>query len=169
MQTVPAPCAAPMNVAAGQDYWCGGSWLTSEPVSTGDNGSVQLTIPGGIHVQWDAYQQLRARPASSRWGANRDSASTLFRPAGCPPNVMGDCPVWEMVGRLDPTTVTASRSPIPDSTPSPQPSQQPQVDCLGGLEPATCDNSLPVALAAVSSSGWSPVHVWISSGQLCPL
>jgi hypothetical protein len=40
--------------------------------------------------------------------------------------------------------------------------------CIGGLSPATCDSAANVALAAATSSGWTPTAVWIDSGQLCP-
>ena len=63
-------------------------------------------------------------------------------------------------GPVPPTASTPSSPPL-----SPQP---PVVDCLGGVEQATCDRVLPVALAAVGPSGWTPTHVWINSGFFCP-
>jgi hypothetical protein len=45
---------------------------------------------------------------------------------------------------------------------------KPTMDCLGGVPQSTCDQVLPVALAAVASSGWTPTHVWINSGFFCP-
>src|SRR5262249_50532522 len=53
-------------------------------------------------------------------------------------------------------------------SPSPLPSVAPIVDCLGGLDQATCDSALLVALAAVKPSGFTPTHIWFSSGNLCP-
>jgi hypothetical protein len=58
------------------------------------------------------------------------------------------------------------------STPIPSPTAASEaliVDCLGGLEQATCDEVLPVALLVVGSSGWTPVHVWLNSGLLAPM
>ena len=42
------------------------------------------------------------------------------------------------------------------------------VDCLGGVPPATCEQVLPVVLTAVAPTTWTPTHVWINSGFLCP-
>ena len=33
---------------------------------------------------------------------------------------------------------------------------------------ADCSETLRLVLAAVAGTGWTPVHVWINSGQLCP-
>jgi hypothetical protein len=40
--------------------------------------------------------------------------------------------------------------------------------CEEGVDQATCDESARVALAAVTSSGWTATHVWVGSGELCP-
>jgi len=41
-------------------------------------------------------------------------------------------------------------------------------ECLGGVPQATCDQILPLVLAAVAPSGWTPTKVWIGGGSLCP-
>jgi hypothetical protein len=53
-------------------------------------------------------------------------------------------------------------------TSSSRPTATPAMDCLGGVPQATCDQVLPVVLAAVAPSGWTPKHVWINSGSFCP-
>ena len=56
------------------------------------------------------------------------------------------------------------------ATPSPSvPVGSPTVACLGGLDQATCDETLSVVLRAVAPSGWTPTHVWINSGSLAPI
>ena len=40
--------------------------------------------------------------------------------------------------------------------------------CVGGVAPSTCDEAVRVAFAAVAGSGWTPTHVWVDSGVLCP-
>jgi hypothetical protein len=42
------------------------------------------------------------------------------------------------------------------------------LDCLGGLEQKTCDKVVEVVLRTVAPSGWTPVHVWVTSGSLAP-
>ena len=54
------------------------------------------------------------------------------------------------------------------ATPVPGASGPATESCIGGLSPATCDHAANVALAAVTSSGWTPTAVWIDGGQLCP-
>jgi hypothetical protein len=45
----------------------------------------------------------------------------------------------------------------------------PVIDCLGGIDPSTCDRAVKVTLAAVDSAGWTPTRVWINSGLLAPI
>ena len=52
---------------------------------------------------------------------------------------------------------------------SSSPPATPTMDCLGGVPQSTCDRVLPVVLDAVAPSGWGPSHVWINSGNLCPV
>jgi hypothetical protein len=115
LQTAAAPCAAPPDMSAAHDYWCGGSWLTDEETDITSGGSVQLTVSGGSHVQWDAYREFAPNPSADATGGEARQGTYLVKPAGCPPNVMGDCPVWQMVGRLDPP-MTASPAASPDAT-----------------------------------------------------
>jgi hypothetical protein len=126
MQTPPAPCAAPPNMSAPQDYWCGGSWITSEATTSGDGGGVTLTIPGALHVQWDAYDQFAPDPQKgSSEGVPREG-TYLVSPAGCPTNVMGDCPVWKLVGRVDsPMPVASGQTPEPNPVATAMPTQVP--------------------------------------------
>jgi hypothetical protein len=44
-----------------------------------------------------------------------------------------------------------------------------QIECLDGLEPATCEKAAIVVLRAVSASGWTPTHLWINDGSLAPV
>jgi hypothetical protein len=45
---------------------------------------------------------------------------------------------------------------------------QPAITCHGAVDLAACNSAAEEALRAVTESGWSPVHVWINTGQLCP-
>jgi hypothetical protein len=40
--------------------------------------------------------------------------------------------------------------------------------CVGGVSQTTCDDATRVALAAVAAQGWTPTHIWVNSGVLCP-
>jgi hypothetical protein len=63
----------------------------------------------------------------------------------------------------------SSPAAVPPTSPSPSAaSGEPAMECLGGLDQATCDKALKVVLATVASSGWTPTHVWINSGTLAP-
>jgi hypothetical protein len=42
------------------------------------------------------------------------------------------------------------------------------VECDGGVDRATCDAATALALKTVEPSGWTPTHVWINTGLLCP-
>jgi hypothetical protein len=42
------------------------------------------------------------------------------------------------------------------------------IECVGGLEQATCDKAIEVVLRTVAPSGWTPMHGWINSGSLAP-
>jgi len=44
-----------------------------------------------------------------------------------------------------------------------------EIECLGGLDQAVCDKAAKVVVAAVTSSGWTPRHIWINSGSLAPI
>ena len=103
LQTAAAPCVAPPDFSSSQDYWCGGSWLLpGKPVPPTD-GTIHLQYPDSLHVQWSAYQDFAENPQTTGVnGGDPERGIYLVQPAGCPPNVMGDCPVWEMVGRLKP-------------------------------------------------------------------
>jgi hypothetical protein len=54
-------------------------------------------------------------------------------------------------------------SPLPSADSGP-----PAIECLGGLDQATCDSAAEVVLDTVAPSGWTPTHVWINSGSLGP-
>jgi hypothetical protein len=60
-------------------------------------------------------------------------------------------------------TPTASRSAAPGT------SETAVIECLGGLEQATCDKAVEVVLRTVAPSGWTPTHAWISSGSLASM
>jgi hypothetical protein len=45
----------------------------------------------------------------------------------------------------------------------------PVIECEAGFDRATCDKAAAVAVLAVAQSGWTPTHVWISSGSLASM
>ena len=68
----------------------------------------------GLHVQWDAYDEFAQDPVlEGPRGAEPRFGTYLVRSAGCPPVVMGDCPVWSAVGRLDSFTPTVPVGDFP--------------------------------------------------------
>ena len=58
--------------------------------------------------------------------------------------------------------------PTEIGSPSASTASEPAMDCLGGVPQLTCDQLLPLVLTAAAGSGWTPTHVWINSGLLCP-
>jgi hypothetical protein len=109
LQTAAAPCVAPPDFSTSQDYWCGGSWLLPDRPAPPTDGTIHLQYPGAIHVQWSAYSDFAPDPQpNGGLGGDPRLGTYLIRPAGCPPNVMGDCPVWEMVGRLGEPATSAT-------------------------------------------------------------
>jgi hypothetical protein len=112
LQTAAAPCVAPPDFSSSQDYWCGGSWLLPDEPAPPTDGTIHLQYPGSIHIQWSAYSDFAENPQTNGGlGGDPRLGTYLIRPAGCPPNVMGDCPVWEMVGRLSPTMTSVALTP----------------------------------------------------------
>jgi hypothetical protein len=123
VQTSPVPCMppfinAPSSRPASTNYWCGGSWLTSSNERTNRDGAYRLVIGGGLHTQNGAYEDFAPNPAEDDQGYLPRLGTYLIRSAGCPEVVMGDCPVFRMLGRLEDigSTVVASAQPLP--TPS---------------------------------------------------
>ncbi len=109
VQTSPVSCPAPPDLGSNSDlsYYCGGSWITPDPtrsiISRSGNAMVfRLIFDDGLHVQHGAYDEFAVAPAADDLGAVPRFATYLIRPAGCPVDVMGDCPVWRMLGRLEP-------------------------------------------------------------------
>lgn len=109
VETQAVSCPAPQNYHSGSDlsYYCGGSWVTPTEVRTvtertGNYTEMRLILDEGLHVQQGAYAEFALDPAWDESGAVPRFADYLVRPAGCPEIVMGDCPVWELIGRLDP-------------------------------------------------------------------
>jgi hypothetical protein len=113
VQTSPLSCPAPdilFDESESNDdlgYYCQGSWLSDEPVYTieqtgTNNGTFLLEIDGALHVQVGAYTDFAPDPAWGERGAEPRHGIYLIRAAGCPAAVTGNCPVWEMVGRLEP-------------------------------------------------------------------
>jgi hypothetical protein len=151
LQTMPAPCAAPPDMSSPQDYWCGGSWITSQQSSvTRMPTSAALIIEGGIHVQWPAYQDFALDPRVGADGGEPRFGTYLIRPVGCPINVMGDCPVWEMVGRLDPPMTVAP--PTPSATMTAQPSKTASGPAEPRLDPAVARKSTDQLLGIAAGS-----------------
>jgi hypothetical protein len=112
VKTPPAPCPAPPDYGSGTDsaYWCGGSFVTQ--ALTRPSSTPNVLDPGGLHVQWDSYDDFAPNPAlDAQDGAEPRLGTYLVRSAGCPPVVMGECPVWSMVGRLDHLSPSAEAFP----------------------------------------------------------
>jgi hypothetical protein len=118
MQTAAVPCPAPMDMEASEDYWCGGSWLAAEPPTPPTDGSISLQVPDALHVQWSAYHDFAVDPQVGVNGGEPRLWTYLVRPFGCPANVMGDCPVWQMIGRLD-LQLPSSPLGTPSASPTP--------------------------------------------------
>jgi hypothetical protein len=117
VQTSPVSCPPPDDYGpdVNTDYWCGGSFVTAAPLPTHSGNEYYLQLPG-LHVQWDAYQTFAPNQRfDPETGPEPRLGTYLVRSADCPRAVMGDCPVWRMVGRLDGT-------PQPGPTPTPAPS-----------------------------------------------
>jgi hypothetical protein len=55
------------------------------------------------------------------------------------------------------------------ATPSSTRASKPVIECEAGFDQATCDKAATVAVLAVAQSGWTPTHVWISSGSLASM
>lgn len=116
--TSPVPCPPPPPSSpqdANLDYWCGRSWVTATEQYTVNSGSYSLVMDG-LHAQSDAYDIYATNPVlDTPKGSVPNHGTYLMRPAGCPAVVMGDCPVWRMVGRLDDTSAITA----PPTSPSP--------------------------------------------------
>lgn len=96
-------CPAPNDADSNPDlsWFCGGSWITSSyewPVDPLD--------VNGIHVQWTAYKDFAPTPFYDSNGGSPSSGTYLVRSVGCPADVTGDCPVYRMIGRLNPVMVS---------------------------------------------------------------
>ncbi len=72
-----------------------------------------------------------------------------------------------IVAALVVTGLAGCATPAPGSSSS-APAAAPVIDCLGGLDQATCDIAVKVVLDTVAHAGWTPTHVWINSGSLVP-
>jgi len=141
VRTPPISCPMPEQglqtpVPDLSSFYCGGSWLTASPVRTANVGpgvDAVLVVDNGLHAQLGAYEQFAPDPAYDENYAIPREATYLIRNAGCPPVVMGDCPVWRMVGRLDDRATEPEATPLPTAslTPSPaEPSPSPEAVVL---------------------------------------
>jgi hypothetical protein len=88
-------------------YYCGGSWLSDERIYTrtpigADGYTGIMEVPGALHVQAGAYHDFAPDPTWGERGAEPRQGIYLVKQADCPAVVTGDCPVWEMVARLEP-------------------------------------------------------------------
>jgi hypothetical protein len=102
LETIIASCPAPVDYGpdTSTEYWCGGSFLTDS--GAGSPQPSDVFDPGGLHVQWGAYQDFAPSPSTNRGqGTQPRRATYLVRQAACQPKIAGECPVWRMVGRLD--------------------------------------------------------------------
>ena len=68
------------------------------------------------------------------------------------------------LGALACSSVPSAATPSRSTSPS-----KPVIECEAGFDQATCDKAATVAVLAVAKSGWTPTHVWISSGSLAPI
>jgi hypothetical protein len=177
MQTLPAPCVAPPDMSAPQDYWCGGSFTVPNPSSSASDGSIQLTIPNALHVQWDAYDQFASDPQKGSSGGVPREGTYLVSPAGCPANVMGDCPVWMLVGRVDPPMPGPSgQTPVASPAATAIPTQVP-VDGIvydGGWVPISIDGQRvyegsEIGDAIAASTDASPLLIVVRATTDLPL
>jgi hypothetical protein len=113
VQTPSTTCPPhPESSAAGAnpDYWCGGSFITAERAYAQSGPRFDLD-PGGLQVQWMAYQDQFTEPSyDPTSGYEPQYGRYLIRSAGCPP-VNEGCPVWRLVGSLDVPTEAALRRP----------------------------------------------------------
>ncbi len=112
-------CPMPQDQITGDrhpdmSWYCGGSWLNPDD----ERASSTSFAMSGLHAQIDAYQNFAPQPAFDEQGAIPREGSYLVRSAGCPPDTMGDCPVFRMVGRLDESTINPSPSPSPTTEPT---------------------------------------------------
>ena len=104
-----------------------------------------MVIDGGLHGQNGGYEEFAPNPADDDAGWIPREATYLVRNAGCQPVVMGPCPTWRIVGRLD-----AVSSPAPLPTTSLLPSAEPS----GTFQPSTAPPTPPSApTPAPSPSG----------------
>ena len=162
LDTPPVPCPAPPDFSSQQDYWCGGSWLLPDKPAPPTDGTIHLQYPGAIHAQWSAYSDFAPDPQSNGGlGSDPRLGTYLVRPAGCPPNVMGDCPVWEMVGRLESPATGTSVTPAPTATAptaTPEPTVSPTPVAPAPSYPADWPASLTDALAerSILSTQFAP-------------
>ncbi len=116
-RTAVISCPAPQDNDGGSlDYWCGGSWLTAENERTTYSFSDH---PRALRVQWHAYESFAPDPDATVRGAEPRHGTYLVRVAGCPGAVMGECPVWEMLGRIEASVLANAPTPSPtaDGTP----------------------------------------------------
>lgn len=104
VHTPPVPCPAPNDYGpdTNMSYWCGGSFITGARVETYSSEHGVLLDPGGLHVQWGAYEEFApTQVTDAQRGGEPRFGTYLVRSAGCHPVTAGECPVWSMVGRLD--------------------------------------------------------------------
>lgn len=178
VETLAISCPAPEELAQtpapALDYYCGGSWITASAVRAityvspdGTSYQTTLILDGALHVQHDAYHDFGVDPAFDEQGAVPQQGVYLVRIAGCPPAVMGDCPVWRMVGRLDgdaaappPLTEASSDPTVP--TPSNPPSLVPQAN--EALE----EGDLVRAIGLIMGSDEVGLRMCRPSGSLLP-
>jgi hypothetical protein len=92
-------CPAPNDSDSNPDlsWFCGGSWITSS-----HDWPVDPLHVNGIHVQWTAYRDFGPTPFYDTNGGLPTDGTYLVRSVGCPTDVTGDCPVYRMIGRLNP-------------------------------------------------------------------
>ncbi len=150
LQAGPLSCPPPFEYEQtpppALDWYCGGSWVTAAEHrsifhDSPNSGHIVSAWDDGVHAQNGAYDQFAPNPGSDDQGSIPRYGTYLMRNAGCQPATMGDCPVWRIVGRIDPGN-TADVAPAPTVSP--------QV-ATPGLTPMTSTGSPPSARESAPS------------------
>lgn len=157
--SAPFSCPAPQGYTGNEDlsYYCVGSWLSADRVymvtSRSENSMSGLgEIPGALHVQVGSYETFAVDPSFGDRGAEPRYGVYLVRSVGCPMFVMGGCPVWELVGRLDPPASIVDAEPSPSEFPLPTniPAPPPITELRWSVEPFLPESAAqPAAITEV--------------------
>jgi hypothetical protein len=113
MSPVVSSCPTPPDSSPDADlsYWCSGAWLTAERVDlpAPAAGQPEQVPPGALQVQNRAYTIFAYNTLAGEGGIEPWRDVYLVRQNGCPANVLGECPVWQMVDTLELTSPSDAR------------------------------------------------------------